>query len=304
MTNVLLRAFAFILTIGAGIAVRAAGLIDKNGGAALKQILLYVTLPAIIVTNFAASPALDLSLLSLCALGVLTNLGMLGAGMLLTRRRVKAGKALYLFCLPAYNIGAFCLPFVQSFLPPLGTVATCMFDLGNSVMCTGGSYAIAGAWLDEGGLRPGVFVLRLLSSPCIIAYLLMLALSLAGLRVPGAVLTLIAPMANANAFVAMFYLGVMFRLELKREYLGQIARLIALRHLFAACCACLVWFVSPFPMLVKQTLTLVLFAPMSAIAPAYTQICGGDAGKASAANSVSILLSIAELTALLSVMRF
>ena len=302
MNDVLLRASSFILALAAGIAVRGFRLIDERGAAALKQILFYVTLPAVIVSNFSKVPSLSSSLLTLCLMGIGTNLFMLCAGMLMTRRRPDADKALALFCLPAYNIGAFCLPFVQSFLPPLGSVAVCMFDIGNSIMCTGGSYAIAGAYLK--GERAGAagFARRLLNSPCILVYLCMLCLSFAGLRLPDAVLTLVAPMADANAFIAMFYLGLMFHLELKREYLGAIFALVAARHLFAAACAVTVYFLLPYEPVVRSALVFVLLSPMSAIAPAYVQMCGGDAGKASAANSVTILCSLAELTALMPVL--
>ena len=294
MNDVLLRASSFILALAAGIAVRGSRLIDERGAAALKQILFYVTLPAVIVSNFSKVPSLSSSLLTLCLMGIGTNLFMLCAGMLMTRRRPDADKALAMFCLPAYNIGAFCLPFVQSFLPPLGSVAVCMFDIGNSIMCTGGSYA------ERAGAAG--FARRLLNSPCILVYLLMLCLSFAGLRLPDAVLTLVAPMADANAFIAMFYLGLMFHLELKREYLGAIFTLVAARHLFAAACAVTVYFLLPYELAVRSALVFVLLSPMSAIAPAYVQMCGGDAGKASAANSVTILCSLAELTALMPVL--
>ena len=41
-----------------------------------------------------------------------------------------------------YNIGAFTLPFIQNFLGSFGVIAICMFDVGNSISCTGGSYAL------------------------------------------------------------------------------------------------------------------------------------------------------------------
>ena len=52
----------------------------------------------------------------------------------------------------------------------------------------------------------------------------------------------------------------------------------------------------------KETLVLLCFAPMSAVAPAYTGMCGGDEGMASCANSVSILCSLVVITALLAIM--
>ena len=46
---------------------------------------------------------------------------------------------------------------------------------------------------------------------------------------------------------------------------------------------------------------LVSFGPMSVVSPVFTGLCGGDEGKAGAANSVTILVSIVEIMILLAV---
>ena len=80
--------------------------------------------------------------------------------------------------------------------------------------------------------------------------------------------------------------------KFKKEYMGEIFKLIGIRHIFAAICAVIFYFVLPFDLVIRQTLVLLCFAPMSAVAPAYTGMCGGDEGMASCANSVSILCSL------------
>ena len=119
---------------------------------------------------------------------------------------------------------------------------------------------------------------------------------------PPVILTLIEPMAKANTFVAMLMLGLLFHIEFKKEYMGEIFKLIGIRHIFAAVCAVIFYFVLPFDLVIRQTLVLLCFAPMSAVAPAYTGMCGGDEGMASCANSVSILCSLVVITALLAIM--
>ena len=42
---------------------------------------------------------------------------------------------------------------------------------------------------------------------------------------------------------------------------------------------------------------------MSVVAPVFTGLCGGDEGMASAADSISILISIVEITLLLVIME-
>ena len=74
---------------------------------------------------------------------------------------------------------------------------------------------------------------------------------------------------------------------------------MAYRQIFGLSLALVSYFVLPFGLVIRQTLVLISFAPISAVGPAFTGMCGGDAGKASAANSISILLSILEVTVLL-----
>ena len=84
--------------------------------------------------------------------------------------------------------------------------------------------------------------------------------------------------------------------------MGEIVKLVVIRHIFAAVCAVFVFFVLPFDLVIRRTLVLLCVAPMSAVAPAYTGMCGGDEGMASCANSVTILCSLVVITALLAIM--
>ena len=58
----------------------------------------------------------------------------------------KAGKEAQAFAMLnscGYNIGNFTLPFVQSFLGPVGVITTSLFDTGNACICLGGAYSVA-----------------------------------------------------------------------------------------------------------------------------------------------------------------
>lgn len=301
MSSVLLSAFSFILVILAGMALRASGAVPAQAGDIAKTVLFNVTLPAAVIVNFSTIDEMSGQMLLLTLLGILVNVIMVIAGVIVTRKRSKESKALHILCLPAYNIGAFCLPFVQNFLPALGTVSACMFDVGNSIMCTGATYAFAAEYVSESkkGFDLKAVGKRLLSSVSLMTYVVMFFLSLLHIRLPEAVLTLISPMAQSNAFVAMLMIGLMFRIDMKREYFADIVRILGIRHIFAVIFACVIFYVLPFDTVIKQTLILIAFGPLSAAAPAFTGMCGGDEGRASAANSISIILSIAEMTALL-----
>lgn len=307
MFSVLVRAFSFTLVIVIGIVMRSTGLVSKDAGASVKKFLIYVTLPSAIITNFAAIEEMGVEMLIIALLGIVVNVIMIAVGAVITRKKSKGEQALNMLCLPAFNIGAFCLPFVQSFLPALGSVTACMFDVGNSVMCTGGTYAFVAEYTSASsekkkGIDLKSFTKRLITSPPLVTYVVMFFLSVIHFDMPQVVLTLIEPMAKANTFVAMLMLGLLFHVEFKKEYMGEIAKIVVLRHIFAVVCAAALYFLLPFEPVIRQTLVLTCFAPMSAVAPAYTGMCGGDEGMASCANSVTILCSLVTITALLAIM--
>ena len=305
MTTVLLTAFSFMLIILIGAYLHMGGILPENAGDVVKRILINVTLPCAIIVNFSKIEVVGAEMLALTVLGIAANVIMIAVGIVITKKKSREAKALHILCLPAYNIGAFCLPFVQSFLPAMGSVAACMFDVGNSVMCTGATYAFASEYLSDNrdGFDVGSFAKRLLPSMPLLTYVLMFILSVARFRLPKPVLTLIAPMAAANTFTAMLMIGLLLRFEFQRNYIGDICRILGVRHVAAIVTALAGYYLLPFDIVIRRTLVLISFAPISAVAPAYTGMCGGDEGKASAANSISILLSVIELTFLLIIMK-
>ena len=82
------------------------------------------------------------------------------------------------------------------------------------------------------------------------------------------------------------------------ELAAQTARELLGRYLFAAVSAVLVFFCTPFELVVRQTLCIVCFAPLSSLAPIYTDRCHGDTALASFTNSVSIAVSLVIMLAL------
>lgn len=305
MFTVLLRAVSFTFIIAIGIIMRSTGVATKSAADFIKKVLLFVTLPCTIITNFSSIEDMGMDMVIVALLGSLANILMIALGAFLTKKKTKEDQAMYMLCLPAYNIGAFSLPFVQSFLPALGSVATCMFDVGNSILCTGGTYAFVSEYISDNkknGIDLGSFGKRLITSPPLVTYVGMFVLSILHFKMPQLMLTFVEPMYKANTFVAMLMLGLLFHVEFKRQYMMEIAKIVGIRHVFAIICALLFYFVLPFSPIIKQTLTIISFAPMSVVAPAYTGMCGGDEGMASCANSVTILCSLVEITALLSFM--
>ena len=306
MTGILLKAAAFVFIILIGMIFRKMHLVGPEAGDALMQLMLNFTLPCALVTSFARIASISTTLLLLTVLGIGSNILMILVGGIASRGRKGGDRAMYMLCCSAYNIGAFCLPFVQDFLPAMGVAAACMFDAGNSIMCTGGTYAFASEYTAEAANKHGLDVRmvfkRLSKSVAFLVYVAMFILTCLNLHLPEGVLTILTPASNANACMAMLMIGVTFHLELKREYLGDIVKMIVLRQIWAVILAAFCYFVLPFDLVIRQALVIVAFGPMSAISPAFTSMCNGDEGKASAANSLTIILSIVEITLVLIIL--
>lgn len=301
MAAVLLRAASLAFVMVLGILLKKTGIVEQNAGEVIKKLLINLTLPAAIIVNFAAIPSIQSSFLFLAFLGMALDIVGMVVGAWMTKKETPEKKALYMLELPAYNIGTFCIPFVQSFLPGIGSVSACIFDVGNSVICTGGSYAFVSEYISKSKNRMDYrqFAKRLLTSPPLMTYVVMFAMSLCKIKIPEQVVTFVSPIANANAFIAMMMLGLLFRFELKKAYIKEIFRLLGMRYILAVLFSIGIYFLLPYDLVIRQTLVLVCFGPTSAIAPAYTGMCGGDEGLASCINSVSIIISMVVMTGLI-----
>lgn len=300
MTAVLTKAFAFILAIALGYGLKRVGFFSPNDHRVVSKIVLNITMPAAVITSFA-SMEFDSALLLLSLLGLGLNVAMFSIGALLSRKKARGDRAFYMVNLPGYNIGAFTLPYVQSFLGPFGVVATCLFDTGNAIMCTGCTYSIAGAMLggrhEPGRLR--AFFIRLFSSVPFDTYLILLLISLLRLPIPQPVVTVTSIVGSANGFLAMFMIGLMFEIHLDREHLKQVLQVLGLRYAVATVVALACYFALPLPLELRQVLAIVAFAPCSAISAVFTEKLGGDAALSSLTGSISILISVTVITSMI-----
>lgn len=208
----------------------------------------------------------------------------------------KGGKEMQAFGVlncAGYNIGNFTLPFVQSFLGPVGVIATSLFDTGNAFVCLGGSHGAALAIKGEnGGFSMKRIALALIKSVPFDCYIIMTVVCMAKIPVPAAVTSFAQIIGNGNAFLAMLMIGVGFRLSGSREQIGAGIRILAVRYGVALLLALGCFFLLPMPLEVRQTLAILVFSPIASAAPAYTGEIDGDVGLASFVNSLSIVISI------------
>lgn len=288
------RPISYVLVIILGYTLKRAGFLGKADQQTLSKIMFNITLPCTIIQGFSGFER-DTSLFWLVGIGfVCAFLPMLL--MYLTTHGVETKLRAYrMLNIGGYNVGCFSLPLLEAFFGSACVVPAFMFDTGNAVMMTGGSYAMTSTLLGTGTeSRESAkdILLKFLKSIPFDTYMIMFAMILLNVELPDLLFTLTRPAGQANGFLAMLIIGLLFEPMLDKALIRETAREMVCRYAFAAVSAAACYFLTPFDLIVRQTLAVLCFAPLSSLAPIYTGRCHGDTALSGFTNSVSIAISL------------
>ena len=301
MQEILGRAGCFVAIIIMGYILRKKNFFKEGDFTVLSKIVLKITLPAAIVSSFA-SKDIDLSLMTLALISFGAGALYMVIMYIINIKRGKDAQSFEILNTTGYNIGNFTLPFVQSFVGPIGVITTSLFDVGNAFICLGGAVSIARV-IKEGGKVSIKKILKSLSkSVAFDSYIVMVTLTLLHIKLPSVVVSFADIIANGNAFMAMLMIGVGFKLSGDKSQIGAIVRVLGVRYGIAILVALGCYFLTPFSLEVRQSLVILAFSPIASAAPAFTGEMKGDVGLSSAINSISIICSIIIIVTLLVIM--
>lgn len=294
--DVLMRALAFVAIIAMGYGLKRMGFFQAKDFYLLSKIVIKITLPSAIIANFSKI-SMESSMLILCVFGLACNGLLLVVAYCMNLKKPGNQKAFDMLNLTGYNIGNFTMPFVQSFLGPIGFAATSLFDAGNSVMCTGITFSLASA-VNGGEEKSSVkTILRtLVSSVPFDAYVIMTILAALHLRLPKVVILFAETAGNANAFLALLMIGIGFEIHMDKEKIAEILKILIVRYGIGLAFSLGFFFLLPFSLEIRQALALVVLGPVSSVSPAFTGKLGGDVELSSAINSLTIVVSIVAIT--------
>ena len=283
MLLILAKALGFAAVIAIGYIMRKIDFFKQDDYKIITKLVLNFTLPAAILSGFVNFERQNM------------NIFLIFIGFILSFKKDRTSKIFFMMNLTAYNIGAFSMPFVQGFLGSSAVIATCMFDTGNAVIASGGSYAIVNSIVgSKDGSSFGIkdIALRLLKTPSFVVYVGAFLLAVLNFNMPEPLLNFISTTANANGFLAMLMLGMTLKFDVPKNDIKEIIEVFLVRYAICAAAAILVYFVIPFPQMIKTVITVLLFSPTSALVPAFTDMSGGNTTQASLAGSISIILSM------------
>ena len=303
MLDVILRASFFFGMIVLAYILKKIGVVRKSDAEALGRIIMNITLPAAILTSFRTY-VFDISIMLITLIGFLSTIFMSALGYLISMKKSREERIFYMLNLPAYNIGNFTLPFVSGFLGAVGTVATCLFDMGNALMCVGGNLVVTELAVDgrKKGRSIPLSLLSVFTKPSVAVYTLMTILAVIGVKLPDIVFDFAASISPANGIIAMFMIGIMFEFTFSKENLKEVVIVNVLRLALAALIAYFFYSLTDFSYEVRKAAAITAFAPISSAAGAFCQDLKGNHELEGFASTLSIMLSLIIIPILLMVL--
>lgn len=280
-----------------GYCFRRFGVLPENAFTVISRLVLRFTLPCVVIRNFARTTMdtkyLLMILLGFCCMALLAFLGYL-----LNIRKGVDAQVFDMLNFSGYNIGCFALPYVSGLTGAAAVMALCMFDAGNALGVTGSINAICRSMQEKGnGLAIKTILKQLSRSVLLIVYVVMVVLRLLHVEIPGIIVSFCDLCGAGNSFLAMLMIGLGMNLAIGRKQWKWIGKALLVRYGIAIILALAFYRFLPFSTDVKIGAALAVLSPVSSIAPAFTQERGGDYRLASSWNTVSILTSLALMTA-------
>ncbi|OEG15357.1 transporter [Enterococcus quebecensis] len=277
------------------------GLLSKADGGMLSVIIVNITLPATVVVSLAS---IDVSgtLFFLLAMGIVLNILVILIGSRVSTKRPVLEREFQMYSMSGYNIGNFSLPFIQGFYP-LAVPFLLMFDIGNSVMLTGGSTLLIDKMVgtkEETTLKK--IVSSLFKSAPFTAYMVMLLLRIVHVGLPVELLGMLEMIAKANGFLSMFMIGLYLELKLPKQALRLVKEVLFWRYLCGGLFALLFAFLLPLNPLLRVVLVVLSLAPMPTFSVINSVKAGMPEETVGFTSSASILISLVLMTLVMILM--
>ena len=303
MEQLIVKSCGYIFLIILGYMLKRMGIFDADTKSILGKLLLYITLPFAFIANFRSFQKDEL-LVCYFLIGFVTNIISIWCGRILCGHRECRDRAMYLIECSGYNIGAFATPIIGSMLPGQATVVSSMFDIGNSIMCIGGIYPLSRREIkeDKGNIREQIMfiVKNLFSSIPFDTYLVMLFISLAGIRLPSVVSDVAGDFGAPSIIITMIMIGISFEINVSKEDVSDIVKILALRYVLAVLFIIGIRMLPMLDEVQKQTLSICVFAPVTSISTTYCNMCGCKAQVYGAVSSISVIISMIIYVVLMS----
>lgn len=301
MEAIFVKAIGFILVIIIGFVLKQIKILDKRDGQTIATIIMNVTLPCALLCN-GNGVTINAAMLMVLAIGLSSNIIMLVISYFLSKKEGALNQGYYMLNCSGYNIGNFAMPFVQTFFPGMGVAYLCMFDVGNSIMCLGGTYALAGSVASSGSkLTLKNLLKKLFSSIPFDVYILIFILAVFHVQLPDQIISIASFIGAGNGFLAMFMIGLLLEVKINPMEMKMVVKTLFIRLFFGMILMLAVYFALPLPLLAKKIAVLAMAAPITTVAAVFSRNIGYRKDAPAIASSLSIIISIFVLTVLIMI---
>lgn len=300
MEETISKALILVSFILGGYVLKQAGIFSRQSFETISSIVFRITLPAAIIVNLNGVH-FELNYLWISIVAILFNFLYIGMGYVLGRDREE--KSFLMLNLNGFNIGNFALPFVSYFFDKAAVLIVCLFDAGNSIMCMGMGYGIA-AYVRGHNDGENIFKMLgkiLLTSAPVLAYASMILLAIAGLQLPDLVIQWVKIPASANTFLSMLMIGVALGVSLKPEFIQLVTKNLVGRLAGSLVMAGIAYML-PYSLDIRKVIIILSFAPIAGMACYFTAKMKANIQVAACISSLSILISIIIMSALIIVL--
>ena len=295
MQDILLQAGMLVAVIALGYLLRRFGVLPKESFDIVSKMVLYITLPCVVIRNFAKT-TMEPAYLFIIGIGFFCMVAYTVIGYLINRKKDVNAQIFDMLNFTGFNIGCFALPYISGLLGPAAVVSVCMFDAGSALGATGGVAAICRSMKDGNRFRIGQFLKRFAKAFLPLVYITMILLRFLSVPIPSLIVRFCDLCGSGNSFLAMLMIGIGMNLNIPKAKLKWLLKAAGIRFGFAILLGALLFFVLPFSTEVRLGIFLAILAPVSSLNPAFTREWGGDYELASSWNTVTILTSLVLMT--------
>ena len=301
MADILFNTFIYLLIIGLGYFLKRIRLLGPGAVDTVMALVMNLTLPCLLI-NSSAGVGLTAGMLLFLLLGVAVNLIGLGASYLLNRKKetpLMCGVAM--LSTAGIDVGNFVLPFIKTFFPGTGVMDLCIFNIGNTIMNSGGNYAIASkvvAGQSHFGLKD--ILKKLFSSVAFDAYLLILFMAVTGLPWPDRFLQVTGVIGDANIFLVMIMIGLKLEFHTDKSESRTLFRILGSR-LGLGLVMTVITLLLPIPTVARIVLTAAYFGPPPTISNVFSKNLGYKGSLVSQCNVICIFMAMAAITAIIMI---
>ncbi len=291
MENVNGQFMISLLIIALGYIGKRLNLVTEKDGAGLAKIVFNFTLPAIVIYTFS-NMTVNTSLLLLPTLNIVYGLLISLFALCLFKKENRQTRGMLSMCAPGFNVGLFAYPLVEALWGDQGLQHFAMFDMGNAILVFGVCYVLA-SWFatEEGNVNAIGILKKMVRSVPLLAYLLALAINLAGFRFPTVVIAVSSVISRANAPLSLLTLGIFLSFSFDLKNLKNMLKLLTLRYIFGFVVGISLFFMLPFEPLFRYTLLIGFILPVGMVTIPYAVQFNYNEKFIGTINNITIIIS-------------